>query len=80
MESLEKIFYDRTQKDDELYERVFGLEKASKEHEDLIVNVEKSASEKAEECNMQLKDYKKTNKDELQGIRKYIHACLPIFS
>lgn len=60
--------------DEKLLSRIASLEKAALEHEDLIVNVEKSAMERAEELNMDFKDYKKTSKDDIRAIRKYF-AC-----
>ena len=58
--------------------RVKGLEKTSVDHQDLIFGIEKATSDRADELDIELKDYKHSNKEDLRSLRKYI-ACFGLF-
>ena len=58
--------------------RVHSLEKTSLDHQDLIFGIEKATSDRADELDIELKDYKHSNKEDLRSLRKY-NACFGFY-
>ena len=80
METLQRHFVEKNHGDEELLKRVGGLETKSQAHQNMMIEIEKAALDRAEEFEMELEDYRKANKEDLRSIRKYIQLCMFCFT
>ena len=72
MEKFEKHIIEKSQGDEALLKRVVGLENTANAHQNMMLEIEKASADRSQEIEMELDDYRKSNKEDLRSIRKYI--------
>jgi len=69
LEKFEKHIIEKSQGDEALLKRVVGLENTANAHQNMMLEIEKASADRSQEIEMELDDYRKSNKEDLRSIR-----------